>query len=97
MKRLKTRLLDQRRDETQPAPVYITFGRGVTSREALAAAIEAGMVPAKAWIVLLPQQAASHEEWMADVQADVAERERRRAEVQKQQEAPAGTKPDGQP
>lgn len=93
MKQLRPRLRDQR--DSQPQPVWIWYGRGLTSRAALEAAIAAGMVPENSAIVLLPQQAASREEWQRDCQAEEAERQRQRAEVQKQQEAQVGTKPDG--
>lgn len=87
--KLKGRLLRQRHDDARPAAVYVTYGRGMTPAEALAAAIESGKVPAKAWIVLLPQQAASHEEWQRDCQAEEAERQRRRA-AEKQQAIQVG-------
>jgi len=89
MKQLKTRLRDQRDDH--PTPVYIWYGKGMTSREALAAAIAAGMVPEHAAIVLLPQKYSSHEEWTADAQADY---ERRRA-AEQQQATEAGIVPAG--
>lgn len=90
--KLKGRLLRRQRADAMPTPVYIEYGRGMTPAEALAAAIASGKVPAKAWIVLLPQQAASHEEWQRDCQAEEAERQRRRA-AERQQAIQTGTEP----
>lgn len=95
MKRLRTRLQDQRRDDVRPTPVWIWYdGRGMTSTEALAAAIASGQVPARAAIVLLPQDATSHEQWTRDAQAEYVARERQRAALA-QQATQTGTKPAG--
>lgn len=91
MKRLEARLRQQRRDDVRPTPVWIWYGRGMTPAEALAAAIASGKVPAKAAIVLLPQNAVSHEQWTIDAQAEHDVREKRQIEQQAAQTASTAT------
>ena len=77
IRRLETRLRQQRREDKRPPPVWIWYGRGITPDQAFKAACEANRVPPGSWVVLLPESAHSHEEWMVDVQAEYAMREER--------------------
>lgn len=84
MRRLNTRLQDQRRNDARPVPVYITYDALVmTSAQAIEAADRAGKIPLNAVLVLLPEQIKDHETWERHAQADYAERERRRIEEQR--------------
>lgn len=91
MKRLEARLRQQRRDDARPTPTWVWYGCGMTPAEALATAIASGKVPAKAAIVLLPQDATSHEQWMIDAQAERNDRERQQAAEQQQAAQTAST------
>lgn len=98
MKRLKTRLQDQRRDQEKPVPVFITYDSlTMTSDQAIEAADRAGKIPLNAVLAIFPEQIKDLKTWERHAQAEYVERERQRTEIQKQQGAQAGTKPAGHP
>jgi hypothetical protein len=75
MRRLKTLLREQRRDDEQPTPVVIEYDSlAMTQAEAIEAAIQSGHVPKNAVLAVFPRRL-SREAWDAKVRAEYEARE----------------------
>jgi hypothetical protein len=88
MRRLESRLRQQRREEQRPRPVWIYHDPEVCSaREAVHAAIDSGNVPAHAALVVLPSGSQSIEEWGRWARVEYEERQKQQKQ-HKQREEP---------
>jgi hypothetical protein len=85
MRRLKTRLRDQRREEAQPVVVLIEYdGLSMTAEQAEKAAWRSGHIPANASLLVVPRKL-THDEWDRWYPQMMAEQAAREAALQRKQ------------